>query len=164
MSPFPQLDGAAQRFSGSVFAESQDRLSAGSLAPLRVYVVEDSVLLCQKIVEQLTDPGRIEVTGHAGTEGAAIRDIRDSCPDAVIIDIRLREGSGINVVRSVAQAKRPGEPPTLIVLTNYPVPEYYAECIAMGADYFFDKTTEFDRVGEVLQELAANRHTTVRSD
>jgi DNA-binding NarL/FixJ family response regulator len=164
MSLIPRLDAASARFSGTVPAENPGRLSVGSLAPLRVYVVEDSTLLCQKIVEELTDPGRIEVTGQAGTESAAIRDIRSTRPDAVIVDIRLREGSGVNVVRAIAQAKRPAEPPTLIVLTNYPVPEYYAECLAMGADYFFDKSTEFDRVGEVLQELAANRHGTVRND
>ena len=82
----------------------------------------------------------------------------------MIVDIRLREGSGVNVVRAIAQAKRPGEAPTVIVLTNYPVPEYYAECLAMGADHFFDKSTEFDRVGEVLEDLAANRRSTVRND
>lgn len=163
MSLFPRPQAAAPRYSGVVSLENQSRLAAGSLAPLRVYLVEDSTLLCQKIVEQLTDPGRIEVTGQAGTEGAAIHNIRDSRPDAVIVDIRLREGNGVNVVRSIAQAKRPGDPPTVIVLTNYPVPEYYAECLAMGADYFFDKSTEFERVGEVLEELAANRRNTVRN-
>jgi DNA-binding NarL/FixJ family response regulator len=165
MSLFPRPQTAASRYSGGVVPqENQSRLAAGSLAPLRVYLVEDSALLCQKIVEQLTDPGRIEVTGQAGTEGAAIHNILDSRPDAVIVDIRLREGSGVNVVRAIAQAKQPGDPPTVIVLTNYPVPEYYAECLAMGADYFFDKSTEFERVGEVLQELAENRRNTVRND
>jgi DNA-binding NarL/FixJ family response regulator len=164
MSMFPRPQ-AASRYTGTISVENQSRLAAGSLAPLRVYLVEDSALLCQRIVEQLTDPGRIEVTGQAGTEGMAIRSIRESRPDAVIVDIRLREGSGVNVVRSIAQAKRPGDPPTVIVLTNYPVPEYYTECLAMGADYFFDKSTEFERVGEVLDELAANRRaTTVRND
>ena len=163
MSPYAR-PGADPRLSGSVSIENHSRLAGRSLAPLRVYLVEDSSLLCQRIVEQLTDPGRIEVTGQAGTEGAAIRSIRQSRPDAVIVDIRLREGNGVNVVRSIAQAKRPGEPPTVIVLTNYPVPEYYAECLAMGADYFFDKSTEFDRVGEVLDDLAANRRNTLRND
>jgi len=163
MSPFPRLQ-AATRFPDPVSLEGHGRLAAGSLAPLRVYLVEDSVLLCQKIAEQLTDPGRIEITGQAETEGTAIRHILESRPDAVIVDIRLREGNGVNVVRTIAQARRRGDPPTLIVLTNYPVPEYYAECLAMGADYFFDKSTEFDRVGEVLDELAANRRTTLRND
>jgi DNA-binding NarL/FixJ family response regulator len=146
--------------SGPAPRENEDKPSLGGLAPIRVYLVEDSALLCEKIVEELTDPGRIEVTGRADSEGTAIDGIRDSKPDAVIVDIRLREGNGVNVVRSIMHAHRPGDPPTVIVLTNYAVPEYYAECMAMGADYFFDKTTEFDRVGEVLQELAANRRNT----
>ena len=141
-------------------AQDHGKSSPGSLAPLRVYLVEDSALLCEKMVELLTDPGRIEFTGQAETEGTAIKGIRDSHPDAVIVDIRLREGNGVNVLRSIAHKKLPGEPPTVIVLTNYAVPEYYAECIAMGADYFFDKSTEFHRVGEVLQDLAADRRNT----
>ncbi|HKA38880.1 MAG TPA: response regulator [Burkholderiales bacterium] len=134
--------------------------SPGRLAPLRVYLVEDSALLCERMVELLTDPGRIEFAGQAETEGAAVAGISECRPDAVIVDIRLREGNGVNVLRSVAHKKMPGEPPTMIVLTNYAVPEYYAECIAMGADYFFDKSTEFHRVGEVLQDLAADRRNT----
>lgn len=144
-------------------AQDHGKSAPGRLAPLRVYLVEDSALLCEKMVELLTEPGRIEFTGQAETEGAAIKGIRDSHPDAVIVDIRLREGNGVNVLRSIAHKKLPGEPPTVIVLTNYAIPEYYAECIAMGADYFFDKSSEFHRVGEVLQDLAADRRNTTSS-
>ena len=145
-------------------AQDHGKSSPGRLAPLRVYLVEDSALLCEKMVEVLTEPGRIEFAGQAETEGAAINGIRDCRPDAVIVDIRLHEGNGVNVLRSIAHKKLPGDAPTVIVLTNYAVPEYYAECIALGADYFFDKSTEFHRVGEVLRDLAADRRNTTSSE
>src|SRR5688572_30705715 len=105
------------------------RSSLSRLAPLRVFLVEDSQLLCEKIVDAITDPGRIEVIGQAATEGAAIEGVSGHHPDVVIIDIRLREGNGVNVLRSVSQMRWP-DPPTLIVLTNYAIPEYSNECLA----------------------------------
>lgn len=143
---------AADR-SGGAGANSLSRL-----APVNVFLVEDSPLLCEKIADAITDPGRVEVIGKAGTEGSAIKGVANRKPDAVIIDIRLREGNGINVLRSVVQMR--GDKPLLIVLTNYAVPEYARECLTMGADYFFDKATEFDRVGEVLQNMASDRRRT----
>lgn len=126
------------------------------LAPVRVFLVEDSPLLCEKIVEEISDEGRVEVVGQAGTEGAAMRRVGDARPDVVIIDIRLREGNGVNVLRFIA-GMRWLERPVLIVLTSYAIAEYERECRALGADYFFDKATEFERVGEVLQSLADER-------
>lgn len=131
-------------------------VSRRSLAPVRVFLVEDSQLLCERIVSAITVPGRIEVIGQAATEGAAIQGVAALRPEVIIIDIRLHEGNGVNVLRSISRM-RESFAPTLIMLTNYAIPEYEKECLAMGADYFFDKATEFDRVNDVLEELACGR-------
>src|SRR5262245_13280785 len=92
--------------------------SPGRLAPLRVYLVEDSALLCERMVELLTDPGRIEFAGQAETEGAAVAGISECRPDAVIVDIRLRERTGVHVLRYVAHKNRTGGHPQVNVVTN----------------------------------------------
>ncbi|MFC2042663.1 hypothetical protein ACFLUA_00720 [Chloroflexota bacterium] len=44
----------------------------------------------------------------------------------------------------------------VIMLTAYPLPQYRQKCEEMGAEYFFDKSTEFHRVQEVLTQLATS--------
>jgi CheY-like chemotaxis protein len=45
----------------------------------------------------------------------------------------------------------------VIVLTNYAIPRLREHSLALGADYFFEKAREFNRVREVLEALAAAR-------
>ena len=59
-------------------------------------------------------------------------------------------GSGIDVLQEM---KKNNQTPLVIVLTNYPYPQYRRKYIEAGADFFFDKSTEFDRVGEVSKQL-----------
>ncbi len=138
-------------------AVGQDRrCSAGRPVPLRVFLVEDSVLLRETMIRTVTDPGRIEVVGCADSEDQAIDGINRSLPDVVIVDICLRDGNGLNVLRSVSQMIWI-RLPVLIVLTNFPYPEYARECRRLGADYFFDKSTEFGDAGDLLETLAAQK-------
>jgi len=68
----------------------------------------------------------------------------------VILDIRMPGGSGIDVLEDI---KKINAAPIVIILTNYPYPQYRKKCMAAGADYFFDKSSEFEKVTEVLKKL-----------
>ena len=71
----------------------------------------------------------------------------------MITDIRLKEGSGIEVVRQIRL--HPYEPkPRIYVLTNYAYPEYKRQCALVGADDFFDKSTEYERFLSTLRAIA----------
>ena len=71
----------------------------------------------------------------------------------MILDIRMPGGSGIDVLREI---KKGNQPPLVMVLTNYPYPQYHRKYIDAGADFFFDKSTEFEKVTEVLKQLKQN--------
>jgi DNA-binding response OmpR family regulator len=71
-------------------------------------------------------------------------------PDVAILDICLAKGSGIQVLETV---KSNGPSPVVIMLTAFPYPQYRTKCLEAGADYFFDKLTEFEQVAEVVAEL-----------
>jgi DNA-binding NarL/FixJ family response regulator len=64
----------------------------------------------------------------------------------------MPSGSGISVLEEV---KRRGKSPVVIMLTNYPYPQYRKKCMDAGADYFFDKSNEFHKVTEVLARMIA---------
>ena len=71
-------------------------------------------------------------------------------PDLVIVDLHM-PGSGFRLI-DVVGARSPH--PLLLVLTSYPYPQYRTRCLKAGAEYFFDKATEFEAVVRMLTNLA----------
>ena len=125
------------------------------LDTLRVYVVDDSALLRQRLVGILTELDHVEVIGEADDRDHAITEVTKLKPQVVILDIQLRQGNGIEVL---TQIKKVQPSPTVIMLTNYPYPQFREKCMSAGADYFFYKATEFTKVKEVVRLLASQLH------
>jgi DNA-binding NarL/FixJ family response regulator len=72
----------------------------------------------------------------------------------VILDIRMPDKSGIEVLKDIRNKKLPIR---VIMLTNYPYPQYRKKCEELGADYFFDKVTEIEEIPKVIEELVKNK-------
>jgi len=124
-------------------------------APLRVYLVEDSPIILQRLIE-LIEPIGATVVGHADTASAAIADINALHPDAVTVDITLKEGNGFDVLEAIA-INSDDHPPLRIVLTNYTFGSYRDAAQQLGADHFFDKAKQIPEVITVLDSLNADR-------
>ena len=114
---------------------------------MRVFVVDDSPLVRERLVALLSEVEGVEVVGTADNAGEGIDSIRKLKPDVAVLDIRMPSGSGIVILEAV---KREEGCPCIIMLTNYPYPQYRKKCMDAGADYFFDKSSEFHKVTEVL--------------
>lgn len=123
---------------------------------LRVFIVEDSALIRERLIEDLSGNDDAQIVGFADTEQDAVASIEQTTPDAVIIDISLRAGSGLGVIRRIRQ-KFPRPRLCIAVLTNYAYPDLQRKSIECGADYFFDKAEDYERVGELIHGLAAGR-------
>ncbi|HEV8304403.1 MAG TPA: response regulator transcription factor [Gemmatimonadales bacterium] len=117
---------------------------------LRVFVVEDSEVIRSRLVAMLTELRGVVVAGEAGSVADAVAHIPGRLPDAVLVDLRLPDGDGFEVIRA-AKALRP--PPAVVVLTSYAYPQLRARGFAAGADWFLDKATEFPRIPAILGEL-----------
>lgn len=116
---------------------------------MTVFVVEDSSLLRERLIRTLTGIQGVSVAGYSDTAEDAIQQIQQVHPDAIILDIRLRQGTGFQVLQAI---KTRGKPPLVIVLTNFAYPQYRNKYIEAGADFFFDKSNEFDQVVVVLNQ------------
>ena len=114
----------------------------------RVYIVDDSVNLRKRLYELLSDIDNVQVVGQAGNADEALNDIRVIKPDTVLLDIRLPGKSGIQLLGEI-KALQPEL--TVIIMTNYDYPQYHQQSILAGADYFFNKTREFEDIIEVLK-------------
>src|SRR5947207_5973194 len=121
-------------------------------SPVRVFIVEDSPLIRKRIIDNLHALGGFEVVGYAEVESVAVAAIVETRPDVVVTDIRLKEGNGIEVVRQLRE-KISSSRPRIYVLSNYANAEYRRQCELVGADDFFDKSGEYDRLLETLQHV-----------
>lgn len=119
---------------------------------MRVFVVEDSSLIRKRIIDNVRSLGNFDVVGFAESEREAVDAIVRMQPDVVVTDIRLKEGSGIEVVRKLREKLTVA--PKIYVLTNYAYPEYRRQCSLVGADGFFDKSAEYDSFLTALRAVA----------
>ena len=71
-------------------------------------------------------------------------------PDAVVLDIQMPCGTVLDVLKNI---KRDGAGPLVIVFTNFPYPQYRKRAMESGAEFFFDKTTEFEKLRELFGQL-----------
>lgn len=119
---------------------------------MRVFVVEDSPAVRERLVEIINEIPGSTVVGEAATQSEAVSGIRRTRPDVGIFDIQLAQGSGID---ALAEVKR--ELPGLrgIVLSNYATPQHRRASIEAGAEYFLDKSADFERITEILDAMHA---------
>ncbi len=117
---------------------------------MKVFIVDDSALVRERIIAMISEHPGIEITGQAENAEEGINSILKLKPDVVILDIRMPGGNGIEVLKNI---KKNNSAPIIIILTNYPYPQYRKKCMEAGADYFFDKSTEFNKIIEVIKKL-----------
>jgi DNA-binding NarL/FixJ family response regulator len=123
--------------------------------PTQVFIVDDSTSIRLRLNDLLRRMGDVAVVGEAGSASAAVDGILRTRPDSVLLDLNLMGKSGIDVLRAI----HPQAPDIIfVVLTNHSEPQYRRACARAGARYFLDKSTEFERVREVIAEIAATRH------
>jgi CheY-like chemotaxis protein len=124
--------------------------AARSARTLRVLVVEDLPRVRSLLRELIEEPGRLEVTAFAESEEEALQRFDELRPDAVVVDLKLRSGTGLGVVHGIRR-RAPAAPPLVIVLTNHALPVLEAACLQAGADHFLDKSRDFLKVRPLLE-------------
>ena len=120
----------------------------------KLLIIDDSPILRERLITLISEIEGINVVGKAETVPGAIESIRKLKPDVIILDIRMPGGSGLDVLRS---AKKDKPATVVIIFTNYPYPQYRKKCMDLGADFFFDKSSEFEKIPEFLEQLVRNR-------
>lgn len=113
----------------------------------KVFIVEDSALIRDRLAEMLGELPAVDLVGDAGTPVAAIAGILRTHPDFVVLDYQLDGGTAVDVLNAVREA---AAATTFLVLTNHTGPQYRRVCLEAGASQFFDKTLEFHRVRDAI--------------
>ncbi|MFY9479526.1 MAG: response regulator [Pseudomonadota bacterium] len=132
-------------------ASTQARRVVGR--PVQVQIVEDLPRVQQLLRQLVEQPGRFEVTGIDDTEQEAFQRSQAQPPDALVVDLNLRQGSGLGLIHAVRKlygASPVG--PLVIVVTNHTMPVLEAACLKAGADHFLDKSRELPRLSALLNQ------------
>jgi len=126
-----------------------------TLAPLRVFVVEDSPIILELLVRAV-HAGGAQLVGHSDNAKDAAAALLAVQPDLVIIDIKLKAGNGFDVLQAL-QATGHTHSAIKMVFTNYASPEYRDLGLQLGANAFFDKALEGSQALDFVYRLAARR-------
>lgn len=118
--------------------------------PLRIFLVEDNSLIRQTMQEMLEEVLGAQVVAWADGENAAIEALRHTAWDVALIDLFLKQGSGLGVARAL-ERRDAGQ--RIYVLSNYATPSIRERCAAIALDGIYDKSTELDLLLEVLAQL-----------
>jgi DNA-binding NarL/FixJ family response regulator len=118
---------------------------------MNLLVMDDAAAIRERVVELLSDIHEIDEILESEDAVSALRLIGEKQPEVVILDIQVPPSgmlrNGIDVLRLTKQQfPRTG----VIMLTNFANPRYRDECARLGADFFFDKSSEFEQVPEAV--------------
>jgi two-component system OmpR family response regulator len=112
-----------------------------------VLIVDDSEQIRERLAALLAESPQIRIVGQAGSGREALDALQRLKPDTVILDIRLPDGSGIDVLKSI-KAHHPEI--IVIMLTNFDYAQYRQQCRQLGADHFLNKTLEFEKIAATI--------------
>jgi CheY-like chemotaxis protein len=118
----------------------------------RILLIEDSDVLSRRLVDLLSEPGRLAVAAQAATQSEALTRLKEAMFDVLVVDIELAEGNGVAVIRHARQLYPPEAQPLIVVLTNYASDFVRDHCFAAGADFFLDKMRDIS----MLKGIVAN--------
>jgi DNA-binding NarL/FixJ family response regulator len=118
---------------------------------MRLFIVEDSRPILDRLLRSISGLEGVEMVGSAVDVAPAIAGVNEMHPDALILDLRLPSGNGLDVLRAV----RAGHPAMhVLVLTNFTADAYRDAAFELGAEEFLDKSHDFPRVREILARWA----------
>lgn len=119
--------------------------------PHKTLLVEDSPQTREFLVASLGNIRGLEVAATAETVSDAIAAFVAVLPRIVVLDLGLRGGSGLDLLREI---KRRAPQCLVLVFTGYDQEPYRQHCLAAGADFFFSKNRQQDALLQQLEKFA----------
>jgi len=118
---------------------------------MKIFIADDSKVVVERLADLLEEevPGA-QLVGQAGDVPEAVRGVQKLRPDVLILDLQMPGGTGLDVLLAI-RADHPGL--RVLICTNHPYPQRREECFSAGADFFLDKSADFEKIPAILREL-----------
>jgi two-component system, OmpR family, response regulator len=121
----------------------------------KVFVVDDALIVRNLVIECLEEIPGLEVAGFAGSEESALSWLLSHPCDVLILDLELRRGTGLGLLKTLASFESAPKP-VKIVYSNHADDSSRRAATQFGAEYFFDKMLDAEKLRLLLQEMAAS--------
>jgi len=116
-------------------------------------IVDDSLIIIERFIEILNEMDNIETVVYANNYTEGLQMLEDIKPDIALLDINLPDKSGIDLLRIIRQQ---GLDTKVIMITNQATDHYKKVCATLGANYFFDKSNEFEQIPAIISAIHLN--------
>jgi DNA-binding NarL/FixJ family response regulator len=126
-----------------------------------VYLVEDSAMLRMRLEALLSRVPNTRIVGIASGAQEAIDGILATQPQIALVDIGLAQGTGFDVLR---QVRRRAPQVEIYMLSNFAAEPYRRLAAELGVNDFFDKSSEFEHVRDLVAERAAHYATNAKRE
>jgi two-component system response regulator DesR len=121
---------------------------------MKIVIADDSIMFRERIVGLLRSIDNVEISGEADNGHEVLQLIEEKKPDLAILDIRMPELNGIEVLKKIREN---GTKIRICMLTSYPYKQYRERSAIEGADYFFDKNLDIKQITDLIFTLANNQ-------
>ena len=115
-----------------------------------ILIADDSALIRDRVKNALYQVSETDKIHESSTVKDTMNRLAAYTPELIILDLRMPDGSGTDVLKAV---KAYPNPPIVIVFTSYPYPQYRRKCMDWGADYFFDKSEDLEKLTAVITRI-----------
>lgn len=115
---------------------------------MKILVVDDATSLRQRLMTALKRGAQHAEVIQAGSGEEAMELLEGFNPDLITLDLMMPGMSGIETLEAI---RRSDPKVKIVVFTNYPYPTFRRRCMELGATQFFGKSTEIDRILDVLR-------------
>ncbi len=118
---------------------------------LRVLLADDSDLILDRLQQMLRLHPLVEIAGSFKDGIKTLEALKSLKPDLAIVDIKMPGLTGLEVLHEI---RKEDSHLKFMILTFYSSENYRKLAMQYGADYFFSKVDDFEKISPVVNELA----------
>jgi DNA-binding NarL/FixJ family response regulator len=119
-------------------------------AKSRIMIVDDHPMMRDGLNMRISSQDDMEVCGEAATENAAVELVRQLCPDLVLIDISLKEGNGIELVKRIRLLNATTK---MLVVSTFEESLYAERALRAGALGYLNKNESNEKLIEAIRTV-----------
>jgi DNA-binding NarL/FixJ family response regulator len=120
---------------------------------MKILIADDSKLMRERIRESISIFSSVEIICETETGISTLEALDKYNPDLAIIDIRMPDKNGLEVLKEYRSRNKETK---IVILTNYAYDQYKDKAFDNGADYFYSKSEDFDKIAAVVATIIRN--------